>query len=159
MTLMRRPVRTMVPMRDMVDRLLNDRWFFGDGDGGFGTTNPAIDVRETDDAYIVEADLPGVKPEDVEVTVEGRMLTLRGKFGAEREERREGYLVQERSSGSFTRTINLPANFDADKVTSECSEGELRITLPKAAETRARRIEVKPSAMIEGHASEASPKR
>ena len=75
-----------------------------------------------------------------------------------REERREGYLVQERSSGSFTRTINLPANFDANKVSSECSEGELRITLPKAAETRARRIEVKPSTMIEGHA-EAAPKR
>jgi HSP20 family protein len=149
---MRRPARAAVPLRDVFDRLLTDRWFFGDGDGELGIS-PSLDVRETADAYIVEADLPGVKPEDVEVTVEGRMLTMRGRMGADREERGEGYLVRERSSGSFTRTINLPGMFDPDKVMSEYADGELRITLPKAAASRARRIDVKTHQMLEGSAT------
>lgn len=158
MTLMRRPPRTLMPVRDMFDRLLTDRWLFGDGDGELGAAWPNVDVRETDDAYVVEADLPGVKPEDLEVTVEGRMLTLRGRFGRDREERREGYLVQERSSGSFARTITLPGMLDADNVTSEYADGELTITLPKAPESRARRVQVKPARMIEGRATETSRK-
>src|SRR4029450_8642006 len=135
MPLLRRRARAPVPLRDVFDRLLTDRWFFGDDDGELGIS-PSLDVRETADAYIVEADLPGVKPEDVEVTVEGRMLTMRGRMGADREGRGEGYLVRERSSGSFTRTINLPGMFDPDKVMSEYADGELRITLPKAAASR-----------------------
>src|SRR5438132_2680663 len=155
MTMMRRPTRTVMPVRDVFDRVFPDRWFFGDGDGELGMHAPSIDVRETDDSYVIEADLPGVKPEDLDVTVEGRMLTLRGHVGADREERREGYLVRERSSGQFLRSISLPAMFDADKVTTQYKDGELRITLPKAPETRARKIEVKPTLTTEGTATEA----
>jgi len=158
MTLMRRPPRTVLPMGDLFDRWFNDRWLFGDGDGDMGR-GPSIDVRETDDAYVIEADLPGVKPSDIDVTVEGRTLTLRGHAGSEREQRNEGYLMRERSSGAFMRTITLPGQFDANAVSSEYADGELRITLPKAAETRARRIDVKTVPTIEASATPAAAKK
>src|SRR5207247_11410713 len=74
-----------------------------------------------------------------------------GRFGAEREDRREGYLLQERTSGSFARTISLPGMFDPDAVTSEFRDGELRVSLPKAPESRARRIDRKSTRLNSSH--------
>jgi HSP20 family protein len=134
----------MTPYRSAVDWFFDEpflNWSRWAGDGG---TTPMVDMRETDDAYVVEVELPGVKPEDTEVTLDGQTLVIRGRYGDEREEEAKGgrYLVRERRSGTFARAITLPGGIDADKVTSSFNNGELTISLPKVAEAKARRIPV-----------------
>jgi HSP20 family protein len=141
MALMRRPERS--PFRSPFDLLFEDPWadsgrLFG------GQMVPAMDMRETDDEYVVELEMPGVKPEDTEVTLEGRTLVIRGRFGEEREDRggKERYMVRERRTGSFTRAVTLPGAVDSERVSSSFENGELSIVLPKAEEQKARRIPV-----------------
>jgi HSP20 family protein len=108
-----------------------------------------MDVRETDEAYVVEVDMPGVKPDDIDVTLERQSLVIRARYGAEREETGEQqgqWIVRERSSGSFTRSVVLPETIDADAVTSSFENGELGLTLPKSKEGRGRRIPIAGSA-------------
>jgi HSP20 family protein len=106
-------------------------------------TLPALDVRETDDAYVVKAEMPGVKPDDAEVTLDGRTLVIRGKYGEERDDEREGrWIVRERRSGTYARAITLPGAIDPEKITTSFEDGELKLTLPKAEESRARRIPI-----------------
>ena len=138
----RYPERSMTPLRSALDMLFEDPWMRWSEGGGLG--QPAIDMRETDDAYVIEAEMPGVKPEDVEVTIDGRTLVFRGQFREEREtEPQSGrYLVRERRTGTFTRALTLPGGIDPDRVSSKFENGELVITLPKAAEARARRIPI-----------------
>jgi HSP20 family protein len=144
MAMMRRgSERGIVPLRDAFDRLIGEAIMPSGGEGWFGGgVFPPLDVRETDDAYIVEAEIPGMRPEDTEVTLEGRTLTIRGRFGDERREEAENYLLRERRSGSFVRAISLPAEIDADNASSTCENGELVLTLPKAPQNRARRIQI-----------------
>jgi HSP20 family protein len=136
--------RRPTPYRSALD------WFFDDAfldwsrwAGNAGMT-PMIDMRETDDAYIVEAELPGVKPEDAEVTLDGQTLVIRGRYSEERETdgSKGRYLVKERQSGAYTRAITLPGGIDSDKVSSSFADGVLAINLPKAAEAKVRRIPV-----------------
>jgi HSP20 family protein len=144
MTLTRRtPERGVVPLRDIVDWVFQDPWRMLDGDR-FMSGGMPIDMRETDDAFIVEAELPGVRPEDTEVTLDGRTLTIRGRYGQSQEQGGGGerYLLRERRSGEMVRSISLPAQIDPERVTSTFDQGELRVTLPKAAETRARKIPI-----------------
>ena len=137
MTLIRRPLdRSTIPLRSALERLIGD-WPLVEG--GFTELAPPIDVRETDDAYIVEADLPGIDPNQVEVTIEGRTLTVRGSFTDESERQEGNYLLRERRQGQFMRAIALPAMVDADQVSSSYENGKLTITLPKASQNRARR--------------------
>jgi HSP20 family protein len=133
----------MMPVRDLFDWVFQDPWRIGDGDR-FGSSSMAIDLRETDDAYVVEAELPGIRPEDTEVTLDGRTLSIRGRYQESREEGGKGerYLLRERRTGEMMRSVMLPGAIDADKVSTSFEQGELRITLPKAAESRARRIPV-----------------
>jgi HSP20 family protein len=133
----------MMPARDVFDYFVQDPWRMFDGDR-FGPSTIAVDLRETNDAYVVEAELPGVRPEDTEVTLEGRTLTMRARYDESREEGGQGerFLLRERRSGEMTRSVTLPGGIDADKVTTSFEHGELRITLPKAAEMRARRIPI-----------------
>lgn len=139
------PERRVVPFRSALD------WFFQDPwreIGNWSEGQMAIDLRETDDDYIIEAEMPGVKPEDIEVTLEGNTLLIRGNYQRETE-KREGdggktgrYILRERESATYARAITLPGSVDAEKVTSKFENGELQITLPKAAEMRARRIPI-----------------
>jgi HSP20 family protein len=144
MTLTRRPERTSAPIRDVVDWMFRDPWTSPLDDAPFGPTSIPLDVRETPDEIVVEAELPGIKPEETDVTIEGRTLTIRGRYAEEREEGRQGerYLLKERRAGQVTRTITLPSAIDADRVSCTYEQGELRIALPKAAESRARRIPI-----------------
>ena len=95
---------------------------------------------------VVDAELPGIRPEDTEVTLDGRTLSIRGRYHESREEGGQGerYLLRERRTGELMRSVTLPGAIDADNVETSFEQGELRITLPKAAETRARRIPVGP---------------
>jgi HSP20 family protein len=125
-----------------MERFLGD-WPVGSMQGGFTEVAPPLDVRETDDAYVVEVELPGVDPKDTEVSIEGRTVTVRGQF-AEEEEKQEGnFLLRERRRGQFMRAVALPGMVEVDKATSQYENGELTITLPKATQNRARRVEIK----------------
>ncbi len=106
---------------------------------------PAIDIRETDDAYIVEADVPGLKKEDVHIEVNDDVLTIKGERKNEHEEKRKDYHRIERQSGSFRRTITVPGGFKYDDVDAKFEDGVLRVTLPKREDAKPRRIEVKAS--------------
>lgn len=105
----------------------------------------AIDVRETDDAYIVEADVPGIKKEDVHIEVNDDVLTIKGERKGEHEEKRKDYHRIERQSGSFRRCIRIPGGFKSDAVDAKFEDGVLRVTLPKLEDAKPRRIEVKTS--------------
>ncbi len=142
----RRGERSVGPVGSALDRLIADpfemlRTLGGEVAAGI----PVMDVRETDEAYVIEVDMPGVKPGDIDITLERQQLVIRGRYGAEREETDEQqgrWLLRERSSGSFTRSVILPESIDEEAVTSSFENGELRLTLPKSKEGRARRIPV-----------------
>ena len=104
---------------------------------------PPVDVHEDENALVLRAELPGVKREDIEIQVDGNVLTLKGerKLEAEKETRR--YHRIERSYGTFVRQFQLPTNVDATAIDAQLVDGILVLTLPKKAELKARKIEVK----------------
>jgi HSP20 family protein len=92
---------------------------------------PRIDVSESDEAYVVRADLPGVEEKDVQISLEEGVLTIQGKLESEQEEERKGLRYAERVRGSFQRTIELPGELDETKVSASYKQGVLTVTLPK----------------------------
>jgi HSP20 family protein len=110
---------------------------------GGGELGPALDVRETDPEVIVDVEVPGLAPGDLDVSVTDRMLTVRGEKKSEREEKEGDYHVTERSYGSFSRTVSLPATVDPDRAEASHKDGVVTITLPKTEKSKAKKIEVK----------------
>lgn len=115
--------------------------------GAFINTDwvPPVDVAETADSILVTAELPGVSSHDVEIQVEENVLTIRGeKHGEREEEDTERHMhISERITGSFSRSFTLPRRVDVEGINADFGEGVLKVSVPKAPETRARRIEVK----------------
>jgi HSP20 family protein len=103
---------------------------------------PRFDVKETKDAYVFKADLPGVREEDVEVSMTGNRLTVTGKRESESKEGDETYYTSERSYGTFTRSFTLPDGVDGEKIRAEMKDGVLAVTVPKKAEVQAKRIPI-----------------
>ncbi len=127
--------------RDMDD-------LFGSFFGGWPTTAekaywPAMDVSQDENEIEVKAELPGCKPEDIDINVHGTTLTISGEKKAEEEKKEKGYYHIERSYGSFQRQINLPSEVDPAKVKAAYDDGILTITLPKAEKAKSVKIEVK----------------
>ncbi len=108
-----------------------------------GEWTPAVDVFERNGNLIVKAEIPGVETKDLEVTVEDGVLRLRGERNHETEAEEDGYYRHERFHGAFERAIPLPAEIEAEKIEATYTNGVLEVVLPKAADTQARRIEVK----------------
>ena len=94
---------------------------------------PAIDVIQEDEDLVVRAEIPGAKPEDVDVSIHNGVLTISGKLEEEREEERSGYLVRERRSGSFRRSLQLPHDVDEDQIKANFENGVLEVRVPGAA--------------------------
>lgn len=104
---------------------------------------PAVDIKEEDNRFVIYADLPGVDPKDIEITMEQGVLTLKGERSEETKEEREGYKRVERVSGNFYRRFSLPETADAERIEAEGKNGVLQITLPKHEKVQARKITVK----------------
>jgi HSP20 family protein len=104
---------------------------------------PAVDIRETDDDVTLLVDLPGMKKEDVDVTLENNVLTVSGERKFDREESNDNYHRIERSYGSFTRSFTLNQNVHTDKVDANFKDGVLTISLPKEEQAKPRRISIK----------------
>lgn len=104
---------------------------------------PAVDIRETEEAYEVIADLPGFRKDDVDITLENNVLTLRGERHWEGEQGKQQYRRIERAYGEFTRSFSLPMQVEAENVNARFEDGVLMVSIPKAEESRPRRIEVR----------------
>jgi HSP20 family protein len=121
--------------------------FFGDEAANRLPTRtwaPRVDVEETDKEILVKADLPGVDPKAVEISVENGVLTVRGEKKEEREERKKNYHRVERFAGSFYRAIPLPPGADPEKVTASSSNGVVTVTIPKKPDAQPKKITVTP---------------
>lgn len=103
---------------------------------------PAFEVKETGDAFVFKADVPGIKESDIEVKLTGNRLTIAGKREAEKEDKNETFYTYERSYGSFSRTFTLPDKADGEHVKAEMKNGELSIVVPKLPAAVAKRIPV-----------------
>jgi HSP20 family protein len=141
----------MLSLRQAMDRLFDDSFIrsplgsFGDNSlGSWSDHALALDVRSTADALVVEAALPGVKPEDVDITIEAGTLTIKGAYGTDRSESEGEYVVRELRRGSFGRTVSLPQGLEADKAEATFESGVLTLRIPKAEQTKPRQIRISP---------------
>jgi HSP20 family protein len=103
---------------------------------------PPLNVAANENEVLVTAELPGVDPKDIDITVQGGSFTLKGRRKAEERKENERYHRQERSSGSFARTLELPYNLDAEKVQASLKNGVLRVVLPRAEDDKPRKVRV-----------------
>lgn len=117
----------------------------GDADNGALATSdwvPAVDVREETGAYVIEADLPGVRAEDVDVQMERGQLSISGQRAAEPRDSEHGYRRVERATGTFHRRFSLPESADPDAISARLNNGVLRVEIPKQQQVQPRRIQV-----------------
>ncbi|MDZ7291794.1 MAG: Hsp20/alpha crystallin family protein [candidate division KSB1 bacterium] len=139
------PARELARMQEEMDRLFG-RFMRGDAlETSFarGDWEPAVDISETADNYIITAELPGLTKDDVRVSYEDGMLTIRGEKRQEKEEKGKNYHRMERSYGSFERSFRLPSRIVVDKIGAKFSDGLLTLTLPKTEEARPKEIPIK----------------
>ena len=150
MTMMRwEPFRNMTSLRNAMDRLFEDSvvrpgrvW------PELERAELALDVYQTDSDVVIKATLPGVKPEEVDISITGDTLTIKGEHEEEQEVKEENYLHRERRYGAFNRSILVPVQVKADKAEAVFENGVLTLTLPKAEEVK--QIKVKASGSAEG---------
>ena len=142
-----RPMRDMMNVQDEMNRLF-DR-FFGrelwDDDERMNQMNwvPVVDIKEDKDEFVVSAELPGMKKEDVHITFNNGNLAIEGERKKEQEEKDANYHRVERSYGKFYRSFQLPSGIQANKILADFKDGILKITLPKSEEVKPKEIEVK----------------
>ena len=138
--------RPVVSLQREMNRLFDDffgRDFFVEPFRGIGAWKPALDVAETDGSVIVKAELPGLESKDIEVSLSGDVLTIRGEKKEEKEEKTKSYHRVERHYGSFERAVRLPASVKGDQVQASFKNGVLHIELPKTEEARQKSIKIK----------------
>lgn len=135
------PVREMMTLREAMDRLFDDAFTRPIGSNG-GSVVPAIDLYQTSNDVIVKAALPGLKAEDVQISVTADVLTIRGEFKHEANDKEATYHIHEHRSGAFERAIMLPIDVQTDKAKADFKNGVLTITLPKAETVKPRTISI-----------------
>jgi HSP20 family protein len=145
------------PFSREVDRLFDA--FFGQSDRSGRRWVPAMDLVEAGDHFVLKADLPGLKDEDVKIEVQDGTLTISGEREAEHEASEGGWYRIERSFGSFSRSLTLPEHVDADAISASFNDGVLEVRIPKPAERKPQRIEIGTNggsqpAAVEGSAEE-----
>jgi HSP20 family protein len=159
MTIVRRPspIGELVSLRQAMDRLFEDSFVrsrtWGPGENG---ASLPLDVTNTQDALVVEASLPGIRPDDVEITVEDGTLTIRAQSQSEREERGQDgeLLLSEIRRGSVSRAIALPNGLEPDKANATFEHGILRLRIPRAEAVKPRQIRISPT--IDGQSNAPS---
>ena len=138
------PFRDLRTLQEEVNRLFSTNMTraFGDEGIGRGAWAPSVDIYENKDQIVLEAELPGMKKEDFDLSIENNVITLRGERRFEKTDESDNYHRVERSYGQFTRSFTLPQTVSSEGATAEYNNGVLRVTLPKREETKSRRIEV-----------------
>lgn len=139
------PFQRMQEMMNWDPFELMSPWLTGTGRQATSTFIPAFEVKETQDAFIFQADLPGVDEKDIEVTLTGDRIVVSGKRESEQREESDRFYAYERSFGSFSRAFTLPEGVDGDSVQAELKSGVLTLRLAKRPEVQPRRIQVSSS--------------
>jgi HSP20 family protein len=149
------PFSEVVSLRNAMDRLFDETFWRPTWVArGVDEYPMPLDVRTTAEAVIVKAALPGVKPEDVEITIDGTTLTIGGHMAEEQEKDDQGFLVREIRRGSFSRSVTLSGEVDADKATASFENGIVMLTIPKAEQAKPRRIPIATAEAPAAHSAE-----
>ncbi len=145
----------LIPWRDRdidrfrgeINRLFDDFFAWRPFPRAFeeGDWTPAVDISETNKEIVVNAEVPGIDPKDIDISLTGRLLTIKGERKQEQEEKDKNYHRIECRYGSFSRSLELPADVDAGKVKATYRDGVLKLNLPKAKEQSVKKIEIKTS--------------
>ena len=135
------PLTDVVSLRDAMDQLFQESFIRPNGFAA-GQIAAPVDLWETKDAYQLRADLPGLTPEDIEINVTGDTVTISGEQHAKTEERKEGWLRQERRTGKFQRSFTLPMQIDSAAVTATFTNGVLDLVLPKAESVKPKTVKI-----------------
>jgi HSP20 family protein len=133
-----RPFGELEDVRSRMDRL------FGEMTTGGEQWKLALDVVERDDAYVVRADVPGLKPEEVKIDVEDDLLTISGEHEESEEEKSDNYVRRERRYGSFSRSLNLPKGVTADQIEATSKDGVVEISIPKPKQEEPKAVSITP---------------
>jgi HSP20 family protein len=140
------PVRELNTIQNEMNRLFNT--FFdapatpGNGPAVSRRWIPAMDLVETDDDFVLRADLPGLSEKDVNIELEDNVLTISGTRKSEHDERKEGYYRVERASGAFSRSLTLPEGVDPEKVSANFDRGVLEVRIPKPEQRKPRKVTI-----------------
>ncbi len=138
------PSRNIMSLHNVMDRLFDDSfvrpdvWF-----APLSVADLAVDVYETKEDVVVKAALPGIKPEQVDITISGNILSIRGESNEQNEIKERDYVRKERRYGSFSRTVTLPDGLKGDKADATFENGMLTLRIPKSEETKPKTIKVK----------------
>jgi HSP20 family protein len=140
------PVRELNTIQNEMNRLFNT-FFEAPGPGNSGTAPmrrwiPAMDLVETDESFVLRADLPGLSEKDVNIELEDNVLTISGERKTEREERNEGYYRVERASGTFARSLTLPEGVNPEGVRAAFDRGVLEVRIPRPEQRKPRKVEI-----------------
>jgi len=146
------PFREMMTLRDAMDRLFEDsfvrpsRLFWPE----LGRGDLPVDMYQTANDVVVKASIPGLKPDEVDISITGDTLTIKGEHKEEKETKEQDYFYKERRYGAFSRSLTIPVPVKAEKAEATFENGVLTLTLPKAEEAKPKQIKVKAKQMIEG---------
>jgi len=138
------PFRDLATLRERMNRLFEEAYTSRgeEKDMVASTWNPSVDIYETENELVLKAELPGIDENDIEIKIEDNTITLRGDRKFEKETKEENYHRIERSYGSFYRSFTLPRNIDQDKIKAESETGILKVTMPKKAELKPKKVKI-----------------
>jgi HSP20 family protein len=138
------PVRELNTIQNEMNRLFNTFFEGGPGNGGAQLRRwlPAMDLVETQDDFVLRADLPGLNESDVKIELEDNVLTISGERKSEHEDRREGYYRVERSFGAFQRSLTLPEGVDPEAINANFDKGVLEVRIPKPEQRKPRKVTI-----------------
>ena len=138
------PLRDLTTLRERMNRLFEEAYTSRGEEKDLVSSkwNPSVDIYEKENAIVLKAELPGIDENDIELKIEDSTLTLKGDRKFEKETKEENYHRIERSYGSFYRSFTLPRNIDQDKIKAESENGILKVTLPKKAELKPKKVKI-----------------
>jgi HSP20 family protein len=138
------PFRDLATLRERMNRLFEEAYTSRgeEKDMVASAWNPSVDIYEKENAIVLKAEVPGIDENDVEIKIEDNTITLKGDRKFEKETKEENYHRIERSYGSFYRSFTLPRNIDQDKIKAESENGILKITMPKKAELKPKKVKI-----------------
>lgn len=137
------PMREMMTLREAMDRLFDDAFTRPLSMGAVSSVLPTIDLYQTEDELVVKAALPGLKPDEVQISITGDVLTLRGEFKQEEQKQEATWHIREQRRGAFERSVMLPSVVQTDKAKADFENGILTVTLPKAESVKPKTISIK----------------
>jgi HSP20 family protein len=153
------PFREVISLRDAMNTLLQESFIRPASLlASDGSVTLPLDIFETENEFVVKASLPGVKPDDVQIMIQGDTLTIRGETQAEDEKKGQHWHLRERWRGAFQRSVTLATPVSADKAQAHYEHGVLTLTLPKAEQAKPRQIKITTAAPAQG-SHESSPKK